>query len=141
MGFERQGGLFLRYWLPLILYLAACSVLSLLSYPQVVLKLMARNPNLDKLLHLVELLILSFLVLRLLIAWRADWPIYAGAVVAFALALGYGAASEFAQKFVPGRVSSLADMEANALGAALGVVFYLGVVLIRPSQRGIGLNR
>jgi VanZ family protein len=140
MVFERRSGLFIRYWLPLILYLAACSLLSVLPYPQVVLKLMARTPNLDKLLHLGELLILSCLVLRLLVAWRDAWPLYAVAVAAFLLAITYGAVSELAQRFVPGRVSSMADMEANALGAALGVIFYLGIVMRGSQRRPTGVD-
>jgi VanZ family protein len=43
------------------------------------------------------------------------------AALAFA-ALGYGLALELGQGFVPGRVASLGDMIANAVGVALGLV-------------------
>jgi len=56
-------------------------------------------------------------------------PAITRAVLVFGLATGYGAALECAQAVHPERVASLADVVANALGAASGLGLYAGRVL------------
>ncbi len=48
------------------------------------------------------------------------WPRGRVLVVTLAMTIGYGILTELAQGFVPGRVASLPDILADAVGAALG---------------------
>jgi VanZ family protein len=59
----------------------------------------------------------------------------AAVAAAWAIAAGYGASDEFHQRFVPGRTADLADLGADALGAAaaLGVV-WLSAILRRSAR-------
>jgi VanZ family protein len=54
------------------------------------------------------------------------------AVIAVALATGYGATDEFHQSFVPGRGPAFSDVLIDLVGASLGV----GVRQVRQSRRG-----
>ena len=56
------------------------------------------------------------------------------AVIAVALATGYGATDEFHQGFVPGRGPAVTDVLIDMVGASLGA----GVRLVRQSRRGSG---
>lgn len=75
----------------------------------------------DKLVHLVEFGLLAALwrlglLLRGMNARKA-------VVVAFVMTCVYAASDEWHQSFIPGRVCSVADFAADALGAALTLWF------------------
>ncbi len=61
-----------------------------------------------------------------------------GAILIFALTLGYGIFDEWHQSFVPGRESSAADLLRDAVGAGLGLWLSNRVMLSRRrlSTRG-----
>lgn len=56
---------------------------------------------------------------------RPDWQIL---LLAFLLSVGYGAGVEFVQAWVPARTYSPRDMVVNALGAAVAIGSWRGVV-------------
>jgi VanZ family protein len=75
----------------------------------------------DKLLHVLAYLILGSLLLRAAhggVTSLRPWP----TAVAFALTVAYGVSDELHQIFVPGRVASVADGIADAVGAGLAIM-------------------
>lgn len=105
---------FFHYWVPLILYMAFMFYLSSLSYPlkdSGILEFSFR----DKIFHLIEYFILSFLIFRLLNFYRIKKK-YLYAIILTTL---YGISDEFHQFFVIGRYCSFFDMLANFLGSLL----------------------
>ncbi|HZW99993.1 MAG TPA: VanZ family protein [Trueperaceae bacterium] len=77
----------------------------------------------DKVLHGV-----AFLVLAGLLTVATGRP-----VVATALAVAYGVSDEVHQLFVPGRTADVADLVADALGAAAGAML-VGYLLRREEN-------
>jgi VanZ family protein len=75
----------------------------------------------DKQAHAAAYGVLALLCLMGLTGWR--WRRVAGASVlaAFALAVLYGISDEIHQAFVPGRTPDVADVAADAAGAALAL--------------------
>ena len=103
------------YWLPAALYVALILMVS--SKPFLAPPI--RFPYVDKVAHLAEYGVLGLLLARALRASapgsrglaRAAWAVAGGILV--------GAGDEWFQSFVPGRESSLLDVAADTLGAAL----------------------
>jgi len=114
----------MRFWLPVLGYLAVVQVLGAmpnLSVPMVF-------PNADKVVHMIEYLGLGVLLAR---AFRASRPgLVPIQIVLFAVGLGLcmGVADEFIQSFLPGRMSSLNDLLADATGLLFGQFAFLLVV-------------
>ena len=86
------------------------------------------NLLLRKAWHLAEYAVLAALLhaalRRVVPDWgggRGCWHRAGIAAAAFALAVLYGQGDEYHQRFVPGRASSVRDVEIDAAGAALGV--------------------
>ena len=75
----------------------------------------AKIPSLDKLAHLCEYWLFAWLLTRVLRSARHPLR------NAWLIAVGYGAAIELVQALIPWRSCELADVVANALGAALGI--------------------
>jgi VanZ family protein len=75
-------------------------------------------PIADKIAHLGAYGLLATLLCRLGHGWR-------GAVLAWFIAAAYGATDEWHQAYVPGRSTEFADWLADAIGAALAVIFYV----------------
>jgi hypothetical protein len=71
----------------------------------------------DKVVHLVLFLVQSLLLTRLSEAPRVRHLVLAGFVAA-----AYGALTEAVQAFHPSRTAELADLVADGIGAALGVL-------------------
>lgn len=77
----------------------------------------------DKLAHLAAYALLGALVLRAANGGLGR-PVSPGAALfSFLLSTAYGASDEWHQSFVPGRVASLEDLLADALGALLAIAF------------------
>ena len=102
-------------WLPAVLCAAAIFLLS--SQPT----LPSTGNVTDKQAHALAYGSLAFLCLMGLTRWQ--WRRIAGTAVltAFVLAVLYGISDEIHQMFVPGRTSELADVLADATGAAIAV--------------------
>jgi len=109
---------FLRYWLPLLLYLAATFVLSGMSSPPVPFNLDSNS------LHYPEYALFSFLLLRAIHAAKPGMP-SAWAVGSSLLLSGlWGLSDEIHQAFVPGRVPDVNDLIHDLVGAAAGIAAF-----------------
>jgi len=103
------------YWLPVILYASLIFYMSskaMVVQPQELVGLPMVS---DKLLHVAEYFVFSWLLLRALKNHDLKNPFF----WAFAIAALYGISDEVHQLFVPGRSFSFLDMAANAVGASL----------------------
>lgn len=116
------------YWLPLLAYAAAIYYLSSLSRPPVPAW---DFPHADKLLHLGEFAIFGALVCRALALGGEGLDPRLAATAAVLVGAVYGAADELHQALVPGRDSSLADLLVDAVGSAVGALFWWRVMLRR----------
>ena len=113
--------LFLRYWLPVLVYLTVIFVASAQPY----LRPPFEFRNSDKIWHVLEYLGFGLLVVRALRAtMRLTVPL-AAALIALSVGIVVGAGEEYLQSFVPGRVSSPLDLLADAVGLALAQLVYL----------------
>lgn len=83
----------------------------------------------DKVLHFTTYGILAALLTRTLAGSNGRWR---AALLAVAMALAFGAADEWHQRFVFGRRSELADWQADALGAVAGAFLFATYSRIRP---------
>jgi VanZ family protein len=102
-------------WGPAIAWFALIFVLS--SQPS----LPSPSHVSDKQAHAVTYGVLAVLCLMGITGWR--WRRVAGAslLAAFVIAVVYGVSDEFHQSFVPGRTPDVADVVADAVGAALAL--------------------
>jgi VanZ family protein len=111
---------FLRYWLPVLVYVAiifALSSIANLSAP-------VRWNNADKMAHLVEYTLLGFLLARAFYGARIFSSLVACALLGIVAGIATGIADEIFQAGVPGRVSSAADFRVDAIGVVLGSAVY-----------------
>ena len=109
---------FIKYWLPICLYLLLIVTMSSLSKPP------APKIDLfeiDKLYHLIEYSLLSFLLLRAFM--NSPQKILSNDAIFFTVlaTIIFGLTDEVHQAFVPGRSSSIADWVFDSLGAVAGV--------------------
>ncbi|HII14898.1 MAG TPA: VanZ family protein [Nanoarchaeota archaeon] len=109
---------FYLYAMPVLLYTAAIFYFSSMPNP----------PSagmafllLDKLEHAFEYFILAMLLLRALKHYIVKHPY----VLSVAITALYGVSDEIHQLFVPGRVFSVYDIIADAVGASVILVFYV----------------
>jgi len=111
-------------WAVLAVYVAL--VLYLASQPRT--DPLTTVPYSDKLLHILEYGILGFLSQR---AARLTWPqaerraVWRRLGVVMAAGLGVAAIDELVQAHVPGRMASVADLFADAVGLGLGLTLNL----------------
>lgn len=117
-------------WLPAALWMALIFVLS--SQPS----LPSPSQINDKQAHAVTYGVLALLYLMGLTGWRWRSIAGAGLVVAFVLAVVYGVSDEVHQSFVPGRSPDVADVLADAAGAAvaLAAAWAWAILLARRSS-------
>lgn len=120
-GSTRPSEQFVRYWLPLIAYVALIFTLS--AQPN--LKPPLRFQNSDKLMHLSEYFVLGLLLFRVVRAqgWGRRRDVAALFVLLAGMAIG-GADERF-QSIIPGRNCSLLDWLADSLGVGLAQVISL----------------
>ena len=112
---------FLRYWLPVLLYLTLIITLSAQPYLQAPLKF----HNADKLCHLAEYGMLGLLLARALRGTlRIRIPL-AAAAMAIVFGSLFGAGDEYFQSFIPGRDSSIYDWMADTSGVVLAQIVYV----------------
>ncbi len=74
--------------------------------------------------HLVEYTLLGFLLVRAFYGARVFPSLVACALLAISAGFATGIADEVFQAGVPGRVSSVADFRADAIGVLVGVIAY-----------------
>lgn len=115
--------LFLKYWLPVLVYVTAIFVLSAQPY----LKPPIRFPNADKFYHLGEYLLLGWLLARAFrVSLRVPYPVMA-AMMALAFGVLVGASDEFFQSFVPGRTCDIFDLLADTAGLVLAQMLFVAL--------------
>ncbi|RME55102.1 hypothetical protein D6777_01590 [Candidatus Woesearchaeota archaeon] len=115
---------FIRYWLPLILYL--CLIFYLSSLPQPTNSgLIVTFSYQDKLFHIIEYSILSILIFRTNLNKGRS----------FILSSVFGILDEIHQSFVPSRYFSLLDIAANIIGSL--VVFLVNKKMHTSSRHKI----
>ena len=113
-----------RYWLPVFGYMGLVQFLG--AQPDLAVPMLF--PNVDKVVHVLEYLVLGVLLAR---ACRASFrvPVPIGtALFAVGVGLCIGAADEILQSFVPNRMSSVNDLLADATGLLIAQFVYLLVV-------------
>ena len=111
----------IRFWLPVLGYLALIFVLSSLSAP-----IFAETtvPFLDKFFHTIEYALLGFLFIRGLRNSRLLLSNAKFILLAVALSTLYGISDEFHQYFVPNRSASLIDILFDCIGSVIGSTIY-----------------
>ena len=110
---------FIFYIFPVIAYMGIIFYFSSLSNP-----LPSGAPsfsNMAILLHSIEYLILSILLVRAFLHYNTSHP-YAFSII---IASFYGITDEIHQLFVPGRFFAVSDMAADAFGASLILLYFL----------------
>jgi hypothetical protein len=65
-----------------------------------------------------------------------EGPALARMAVTVVVCMGYGLSDEWHQSFVPGRYFSVADLEADAIGVALGIALFEGFRGGTPALQG-----
>ncbi|MDD4878765.1 MAG: VanZ family protein [Candidatus Nanoarchaeia archaeon] len=108
---------FIYYWLPVIIYAGVIFYFSSLAQPIPEGGLEFQRK--DLLLHAMEYLVLSALLLRAFL----NSSVKKAFVYSILIASAYGITDEIHQLFVPGRVFSVYDILANAFGACLILLF------------------
>lgn len=118
-------------WLPAVLYMALIWAVSSIALGELPID---RFPFRDKGLHLVEYLVLGFLVTH---ASLRTWPDRARtriAAVALLVTCAWGILDEIHQAFVPGRSSDLVDVVADLIGALIGSTARLGLSALKAAR-------
>jgi len=86
----------------------------------------------DKTAHLVAYLVLAVCAGRAAAGGLGAAVTPRAALVALAIATGYGAFDEWHQSFVPGRFPDVEDWYADAIGAVIGVMLCWGWGIMAP---------
>ena len=121
---------FMRFWLPVLLFVTAIGVVS--AQPRLRPPLEFKFS--DKFWHVVEYAVLGTLLVR---AFRASLPtsrLVTASVLAVVCGVTVGFADEKFQSTVPGRISSIYDVAADAVGVVLSQVLYARYVA-SPKRR------
>lgn len=103
-------------WLPVVAYMAAIFFLSSFSSPP------APQQVSDKVLHLGAYGGLAIVALRALAGGRWEGVTVGTLIGCWLIGTGYGITDEWHQRFIVGRSPELADVFADALGAAIGAM-------------------
>ena len=111
---------FIKYWLPVLVVAAIIFAVSSLPEPP---SAPVALPHLDKILHLLEYTLLSFLVKRALVR-KNHKKIKETFLSAITLTTLYGISDEIHQNFVPNRYMSIFDLAFDFLGVMLGQYLY-----------------
>lgn len=111
---------FVKYWLPVYGWALAIFFFSSLPAPS-----LPKSPYpVDKLFHLIEYGIFSFLLSRVFrnagYRFSRRFIYFLSVLIAFL----YGLSDEFHQYFVPGRDCSIWDALSDMIGAAIGAYIY-----------------
>ncbi len=88
--------------------------------------------NADKLSHLLEYSALGFLLVRAFFGSRIFSALLPCAMLSIAAGLATGLADELFQAGIPGRISSVEDFRADALGVLSGTVVYSLLRRMKP---------
>lgn len=121
MAQDARRRTFVRYWLPVILYVGMIFVLS----AQPGLRPPFQFEMADKVAHICEYGGLGVLLARALTTVPRLRSILVASLVAVAVGTGIGASDEIFQSSVPNRDSSVFDLIADTVGLSLAQLVYL----------------
>lgn len=109
-------------WAPVVAYMALIFGLSAMSNPP------APPQVSDKTEHFAAYAGLALVTLRAVAGGRLRSVRWSAVVIAWTIAATYGVSDEFHQSFVPGRTPDIADVAADALGAAVALLGAFGII-------------
>ncbi len=115
---------FVRYWVPVLIYLALIYLLSSGSF-HLGLFNKAQKSHADKIVHVVEYAFLGFLLARAMgkyTFFRQSMRVLAAIVLLAGLV--YGISDELHQMTVPNRSADFTDVIADGIGVFIGVFIY-----------------
>lgn len=113
--------LFMRYWLPVLIYITGIIALSSRENLQPPVQFFLS----DKVYHLFEYLVLGVLLVRALRAsFRIAQPLV-GALIAISIGIVIGTGDELFQSTIPGRETSGFDLLADTAGVTLAQLIVL----------------
>ena len=112
-----------RYWLPVLAYVAMIFTLSAQPHLQVPFHFQ----NADKVVHMSEYCGLGLLVVRALGTLPRLRSAAAAGLVAITIGVGIGSADELFQSTVPGRDSDVFDLIADSIGVTVAQIVYVWV--------------
>jgi VanZ family protein len=116
----RSRALFMRFWLPVLLYITAIGVVS--AQPR--LRPPVRFAHSDKIWHVLEYGLLGVLLARAFRATFTTARLATCSLLAVLCGTGVAAADERFQATVPGRISSVYDVAADSVGLILAQVAF-----------------
>lgn len=106
------------HWLPFISYMTLIFYLSSLSQPSVP---MSEVWNIDKVYHIIEYSIFSFLAFHALLHTPLDIISKNAIIVVILFTAFYGATDEIHQLFVQGRQANVVDWLFDVMGGFVGI--------------------
>lgn len=109
-----------RFWLKVPAILYAALIFGLSSLQKTPLDEMPFW-NFDKLVHLLEYAVFGILLMLAFRSDQIDQPMRRANLQTIIVGILYGLSDEIHQFFIPGRISSIEDFVADALGILLGV--------------------
>ncbi len=127
---QRFFPLFMRFWLPVLLYITAIGIVS--AQPR--LRPPVRFFHSDKLWHVLEYALLGYLLVRAFRATQRTPRVLTASVLTVVCGVAIASADEKFQSTVPGRVSSIYDVAADGVGLVLSQVLYARF-LASPGRR------
>ena len=81
-------------------------------------------PNIDKVVHIAEYLVLGFLLIRAISGSFQNISLAKIIVLAIIIASSYAIFDEWHQQFIQGRVCDFCDFIADFIGANIGILLY-----------------
>lgn len=108
-------------WAPVILWMGIIFIFSSLPGEQLP---DIQFPNIDKIVHFVDYLILGVLLFRAFLNTQTDRKFAKIVVLSIAIAVLYGLIDEMHQYFVPGRTPDIMDFTFDIAGSFAGVFIY-----------------
>lgn len=104
------------WWAGFVVYAAVIGVLSVIPVPP---KAQPPIPSFDKMVHIVEYFLFSWLLLQAQLSSR--WPRARAGWIAILAAVAYGGLWEAVQSQLPYRTAEWMDIAANTVGGVLGI--------------------
>lgn len=123
---NKKIGSFLRYRLPVYIY---AGVIMFYAYTPKPIPPQLNFPNVDKLTHIIEYLVLAYLVLRMIRSVGNKFSNKMNVFFAVYSATLYGGLMEIYQLFIPFRSCDIYDLTADFAGAIIGALIYYQIFM------------
>lgn len=113
--------IFLKFWLPPVLYAVLIFYLSSLEEP---FGIEFESGNIDKVIHFFEYAIFGFLLIRAIRGSDVTVSINTALLITFIIGTFYGFTDELHQSVVPGRLATVSDFLFDSLGTFVGAMVF-----------------